>query len=62
MDKKEVAKLLRKKLKEAIEGLPNVEYDKVTLFTDTTFAGERDHDVNNNLHKIELIAQESEVK
>ena len=57
MNKKEVAKLLRKKLNEAIRVLPDVEYENVNLFTEDVIKGEREH-TGNNLHNIELIVQE----
>jgi hypothetical protein len=57
MDKKEVAKLLRKKLNEAIKSLPDVEYERVSLFTDDVCKGERDF-TGNNLHNIELSVEE----
>lgn len=58
MDKKEVAKLLRKKLNEALKTLPDVEYENVDLSINDVFRGERDH-AGNNLHNIELIVQEA---
>jgi hypothetical protein len=57
MDKKEVAKLLRKKLNGAIRSLPDVEYKSVSLFSDDVSKGERDH-TGNNLHNVELSVEE----
>lgn len=58
MDKKEVVKLLRKNLNEAIKSLPDVEYDWVGLVVDDVCKGERDH-AGNNLHTIELSVHEA---
>jgi hypothetical protein len=58
MDKKEVAKMLRKKLNEAIKSLPDVEYENVGLSINDICKGERDHS-GNNLHGIELLVQEA---
>lgn len=58
MDKKEVAKLIRKKLNEAIKILPDVEYENVDLSINEVIRGERDH-TGNNLYNIELIVQEA---
>lgn len=44
MNKKDVAKILRKKLTEAIRSLPNVEYQRVSLFQDETTEAEHDHE------------------
>jgi hypothetical protein len=63
MNKKDVAKTLRKKLTEAIRSLPGVEYQRVSLFKDATTQEERDHEEHNYcaggaLHIIELIVEE----
>ena len=67
MNKKDIAKTLRKKLTEAIKSLPDVEYQRVSLFQDTTTQENLDHEQSSgsmndcrygSVHIIELTVEE----
>ena len=69
MNKREVARLLRKNLTAAIRSLPDdVEYKSVSIFEDMTTQDDRDHETRQGmgipdeegaLHVIELTVEES---